>query len=82
MLVDVRAPSEWEDGHVDGSLHCYLPDLAGGPPPGWPTDRHVITACASGLRATIAAGPLRRHGVRAVALGEGGVVELRRRLPG
>lgn len=27
QVVDVRAPSEWEEGHVPGAIHMFLPDL-------------------------------------------------------
>ena len=30
QLLDVRAPNEWDDGHVPASVHRYLPDLVAG----------------------------------------------------
>jgi glyoxylase-like metal-dependent hydrolase (beta-lactamase superfamily II)/rhodanese-related sulfurtransferase len=80
-LLDVRAPSEWEAGHLPGSLHRYVPDLvtAGVPAEIAPGER-VWVACASGFRATIAAGLLERLGYRPVVLSTGGVPDLLARL--
>ena len=76
QVLDVRAPSEWAAGHLAGSLHRYLPDLATAPPPELDPRRPTWTVCASGYRSTIAAGLLERHGHPPVVLDAGGVPDL------
>ncbi len=75
QVLDVRAPREWRDGHLDGSVHRYLPDLVAAPPP-LDRDEPVWVACASGYRATAAASLLERHGYEPVVLTDGGVADV------
>jgi hydroxyacylglutathione hydrolase len=65
QIVDVRTPSEWEEGHIPGARHLFVPevrkkakDLDRGKP--------VITYCDSGFRANIAASILRQEGFKTV----------------
>jgi hydroxyacylglutathione hydrolase len=71
QLIDVRAPSEWEAGHVTGSLYRYVPDLfedVSGIDP----ERPCWLLCETGFRSTIAAAALERRGMTpAVLLGHG-----------
>ena len=66
LLLDVRTPAEFAQGHLPGALNIpvvELPDrLAelGGP------DRDVVVYCRSGMRSARAATVLRRAGYRAV----------------
>ncbi len=60
-IVDVRAPSEWDKGHVPGATHIFLPEVADraaeldkGTP--------VAVYCNSGYRASIAASILKAEG--------------------
>ena len=80
QVLDVRSPAEWEAGHLPGSVHRYVPDLAAGVPPELSRDDEVWVACGSGYRATIAAGLLLREGFRPVVLSRGGVPDVLRRL--
>lgn len=73
QVLDVRAPAEWDTGHLPGSVHGYVPDLVAGVPAELNAERPVWIACASGFRATIAAGLLERAGYHPVVLGNGGV---------
>lgn len=60
-VLDVRAPHEWEDGHVPGATHVFLPEL----PKSLSRlskDRPVAVYCDSGYRASIAASLLQAHG--------------------
>jgi hydroxyacylglutathione hydrolase len=79
QVLDVRSPAEWEAGHVPGSRHRYLPDLARELPA---LDRSapVWVGCASGYRATAAAGFLERAGYRPVVLASGGIPDVLDRL--
>jgi hydroxyacylglutathione hydrolase len=76
QLLDVRAPNEWDDGHVPASVHRYLPDLVAGVPDDLDAARPVWIGCASGHRASIAAGLLERHGLQPVVVTNGGIPDL------
>jgi hydroxyacylglutathione hydrolase len=78
-VIDVRDPAEWRSGHLAGSSHRYVPDLRDGIPEGASDD--VWTVCASGQRASIAAGLIERHGVTPTVVAAGGVSDLLRRRP-
>ncbi len=75
-MLDVRSPAEWDDGHLPGSLHRYLPDLVAGASDEIKPDAEVRVVCASGYRASIAAGLLERAGVRPIVLPHGGVPDM------
>lgn len=63
-VLDVRAPHEWQEGHVPGALHIFLPELPerlSGIPP----DKPVAVYCDSGYRASVAASLLQAHGLDA-----------------
>jgi rhodanese-related sulfurtransferase len=82
-VLDVRSPAEWEDAHLAGSHHRYvpdLPDLNGGESIGLTKDEAVWVACASGYRATIAAGLLERAGFQPIVLARGGMPDVLRLL--
>ena len=75
QILDVRAPDEWEAGHVEGSTHCYVPDLLTSPLE-LDADRPVWVACGTGLRATTAASVLLDRGYEPVVLADAGVTDL------
>jgi hydroxyacylglutathione hydrolase len=61
QVIDVRAPSEWEAGHIPCARHLFVPDIrerAGELDAGKP----LVTYCATGYRASIAASLLRQQG--------------------
>lgn len=64
QLLDVRAPDEWEEGHIPGARHFYVADMRGGVDglAGYDKQKPVVTYCDSGYRADIAASLLERHG--------------------
>lgn len=68
QLVDVRAPTEWEDGTLDGSVLCHLPDLVESIPEGLDPEQPVYLGCTTGHRASIAAGVLADRGYEPVVL--------------
>ena len=76
QVLDVRSPAEWQTEHLVGSHHRYLPELAVSPPAELSPDEEVWVACASGYRASIAAGLLERSGYRPVVLLEGGITDV------
>ena len=65
VIVDVRSPEEYREGHVNGSINIPLDRLESqlnkldkGKP--------VITCCRSGARSGMALDMLKRHGYEAV----------------
>jgi hydroxyacylglutathione hydrolase len=66
LVIDVRQATEYESGHVPGSLHVAagsLPDRL----ETLPRDRPIAAICASGYRSSVAASLLRRAGFTDVA---------------
>jgi hydroxyacylglutathione hydrolase len=59
--IDVRSPSEWQEGHMPGAKHQYVGDLRD-QSPALDRNRPVATYCASGYRASLAASLLQRAG--------------------
>lgn len=68
QLLDVRAPDEWEGGHIPGAKHFYVADMRDGIDgvAGFDKQKPVVTYCDSGYRADIAASVLARHGYQDV----------------
>lgn len=61
VLLDVREPSEWAEGHAPGAVHIPYPrlrDRAGE----LPRDRAVTVYCGSGIRSSLAASLLAADG--------------------
>jgi hydroxyacylglutathione hydrolase len=70
-VIDVRTETEWNEGHIPGSVHVPLPylerriaELRGRQP--------IVTYCQSGARSATAASVLRAAGVEDVSSVEGG----------
>jgi hydroxyacylglutathione hydrolase len=70
-VIDVRAASEWVEGHLPGATHIPLPELADRIGE-LPTDRPLVLQCAGGGRSMIAASLLQAHGIAGVANLTGG----------
>lgn len=66
LVVDVRALSEWEAGHLPGAVHIPLPELEERLAE-IPGDRDVVTQCQGGGRSAIAASLLKARGRDRVA---------------
>ena len=61
LLLDVRKPSEWEDGIIKDARTIFLGDI----PKNFDElnkDQTIVTYCGSGKRATIAASLLKKNG--------------------
>lgn len=80
QVLDVRAPNEWESGHVEGSTHHYLPDLPASVPGNLSTDMPVWMVCGTGYRATAGVKWLEEKGHEPIILVGEGVPELLARL--
>ena len=62
LLVDVRTPGEYREGHIPGSRNIPLQELGGAEPKLGPKDTPLFLYCRSGARSAQAAGALRRMG--------------------
>jgi hydroxyacylglutathione hydrolase len=80
LVLDVRDDDEWEEGHVEGSLHVPYHALADGPPGELrETPKAVAVACSSGNRSALAASVLKRAGLEHVYhVPDGGIADLER----
>jgi len=60
-VIDVRTPTEWQAGHLDGAIHLPLPQLI---TEGINLDvnSHVSVICGSGYRSNIAGSMLKTNG--------------------
>jgi hydroxyacylglutathione hydrolase len=66
VLLDVRAPGEWEQERIEAAVNfplSRLPERLDS----LPRDRQIVVHCASGYRSAIAAGLLERAGFEDVA---------------
>jgi rhodanese-related sulfurtransferase/glyoxylase-like metal-dependent hydrolase (beta-lactamase superfamily II) len=61
IVVDIRAPKEWQKSHIDGSINVPLNHLVERMKD-VPANRPVLVHCAGGYRSSIAAGLLQKHG--------------------
>lgn len=71
VIVDVRAQSEWDAGHLPGAVHIPLPELEERLDE-IPTGQEVVMQCQGGGRSAIAASLLMAHGHDRVANLAGG----------
>jgi hydroxyacylglutathione hydrolase len=72
LVMDVRAPREWEEKHIEGSLNLplnHLRERMGEVP----RDRRIAVHCAGGYRSSIAASILHQHGITNVIEMAGGI---------
>jgi hydroxyacylglutathione hydrolase len=80
-LLDVREDDEWEDGHVEGSIHVPYHDLRDGAPARLgltERGRDLAVVCSVGNRSSIAASLLERSGLEDVIhVADGGVSDLK-----
>jgi hydroxyacylglutathione hydrolase len=61
QIVDVRAPSEWESGHIPGAVHMFLPELRK-QSVALDKEKPVAVYCDSGYRASIGTSILKQEG--------------------
>jgi glyoxylase-like metal-dependent hydrolase (beta-lactamase superfamily II)/rhodanese-related sulfurtransferase len=73
LVLDVRTPTEWEAGHVEGSVNAPLQTL-GEHLDALPRDRAIAIHCQTGYRSSVAASLLEQAGFRDLADLEGGWV--------
>jgi hydroxyacylglutathione hydrolase len=77
-LLDVREDDEWEDGHVEGSIHIPYHELRDGLPNELSNGKPLAVACSIGNRSSIAASLLQRSGLEdLIHVADGGVADLK-----
>jgi hydroxyacylglutathione hydrolase len=78
VLLDVREDDEWEQGHVEGSIHVPYHDLHDGLPAEIrEAEKPLAVACSAGNRSSLAASLLERAGLENVLhVADGGVPDL------
>jgi hydroxyacylglutathione hydrolase len=62
VVIDVREPSEWDEGHIDGALHLPMFEAVARRAE-IPAGRPTAVVCAGGLRSSAVIGALARHGL-------------------
>ncbi|RUP24767.1 MAG: rhodanese-like domain-containing protein [Curvibacter sp.] len=63
LLIDVRSPSEFQAGHVEGAVNLPLSELAASAPSRLPDKtRPLVLYCQSGMRSASAQQWLQAHG--------------------
>ncbi len=78
LIIDVRSPAEFKDGHIQGSQNIPLQSIADKADKIKKTGKPVIVCCASGMRSAQAAGILKSKGI--VCENGGGWTSLRSKL--
>lgn len=71
LLVDVRFPDEFAEGHVEGAINIPAPDLRTRHPE-LPADRPLVVMCRTGQRSSLACSLLKRDGFDCVNNAAGG----------
>lgn len=66
LLLDVRTPGEYADGHLPGATNLPLQELEARVSELGPNSRGVVVYCRSGARSAAATTILRSHGFGAV----------------
>ncbi|HZU59396.1 MAG TPA: rhodanese-like domain-containing protein, partial [Solirubrobacteraceae bacterium] len=72
LMLDVRTPREWNEGHIDGALNIPLSQLAARAGE-LPSGGSLVVYCTSGYRSAIATSLLGQTGRPAIANLVGGL---------
>lgn len=70
FILDVRTPSEYQSGHIKGSVNVPVQELSKNLSK-IPKGKTIITCCASGMRSASARGMLKSNGYADVHNGGG-----------
>lgn len=79
ILLDVRSPAEYQNGHIPGSINIPVDALNANLSKIKDKNKTIITCCASGMRSASATATLRSQGYTKVYNG-GGWSRLQRKL--
>ena len=66
VIIDVRTPAEFNDGHVDGSVNIPLSEVADQIKKIKKYNKSIITCCRSGARSGTAANILNNNGIDSI----------------
>ena len=66
VIIDVRTPAEYNDGHVDGSVNIPLSEVDGQIKKIKKYNKSIITCCRSGARSGTAANILNNNGIDSI----------------
>ncbi len=72
VLLDVRSPEEYEDNHIEGAVNIPVADLR----TRWKElhpEKKTILLCSSGMRSSMGASILKRHGIKNIMNLAGGM---------
>ena len=72
ILLDVRAPLEFEDSHIEGAVNIQVSELRTRHAE-LDMEKHVVVMCSSGNRSSLGASILKQHGFRRVTNLAGGM---------
>ncbi len=72
VVIDVREPSEWDEGHIDGALHIPMAEAVRRIAE-VPRDRPKAVLCAGGLRSSLVISALAREGLAEFSNVSGGM---------
>jgi glyoxylase-like metal-dependent hydrolase (beta-lactamase superfamily II)/rhodanese-related sulfurtransferase len=72
LVLDVRTPNEWKNGHIESARHVPLASF-GRELPDLPNDRKIAVICGSGYRSSIASSMLQAWGYKEVENVAGGM---------
>jgi len=78
IILDVRTPSEWNNGHIENALHIPLDNLTEKVNEIKRLNKPVIVCCESGIRASKAAKFLTLNNIKAT--NGGGWLRLKKKL--
>ncbi len=73
LLIDVREPSEFRNGHIKGATNIPLSQLSSQLNK-LPKDKEIFLNCQSGMRSKRAAAILLKHGFKQVSHLKGGML--------
>ena len=65
LIIDVRTPEEFKQGHLKGSVNIPLQIIAGKIPEIQKKNKVVIAICRTGSRSGMATGMMKRAGIEA-----------------
>lgn len=80
LVLDVRTPEEFRQGHIDGAILIPLDELSRRMQE-VPTDREILVICRSGARSGVATAQLRSAGYNAFNISGGLMSWVRSGLP-
>jgi SulP family sulfate permease len=72
IIVDVREPREYRQGHIAEAISVPLSQFKEGDP-GLPTDREIVVVCRTSRRSQLAVSALRKFGHRDLKILNGGM---------